>query len=372
MCHSTATSRVHLIMRGFEQVPAHDEFQLLLAVTYGPVAVSLAVGKDSVYFADYYGGLYPGPCGTVNDHEMLLVGYGYDYYILQNSFGENWGEKAHYFKTNEYAGEEECRYALFKDSRRRVARANAAGVTSSGLNGISAHANEEIFLGHGVQMGEESYEEETRRMFAGWKAKYGKIYRDVGEEECRYRLFKGNRRLVVKLNAVAAGEAVYGLNQFGDLTDEEVRECCDGRGSEGKLRTRCQAAVLSYIVVEERPILSQVCWCIAIELKQTEFGEPVVAASINFGKEDLESKESLWSLYERWGARYNRARDPADKVHHLDFFKATWDEIGALVDVVWDRKGHNVTPYHQRRISDVAQFINVHYETTVPIEFLCR
>ncbi|GJM84877.1 hypothetical protein PR202_ga00589 [Eleusine coracana subsp. coracana] len=95
MCHATATSRVHLIMRGFEQVPAHDEFQLLQAVTYGPVAVSIAVGKDNVYFADYYGGLFPGPCGSVNDHEMLLVGYGYDYYILQNSFGENWGDKGY-------------------------------------------------------------------------------------------------------------------------------------------------------------------------------------------------------------------------------------------------------------------------------------
>ncbi|GJM84878.1 hypothetical protein PR202_ga00590 [Eleusine coracana subsp. coracana] len=120
--------------------------------------------------------------------------------------------KAKYRKTYKYAGEEECRYALFKDSRRRVARSKAAGVTSSGLNGLSAHASEEIQLGHGFQVGEESYEEETRRIFAGWKAKYGKIYRDVGEEECRYRLFKGNRRLVVKLNAVAAGEAAYGLN----------------------------------------------------------------------------------------------------------------------------------------------------------------
>ncbi|RLN36087.1 hypothetical protein C2845_PM03G36110 [Panicum miliaceum] len=182
--------------------------------------------------------------------------------------------KAKYKITYKYAGEEECRYALFKDTRRSVARDNATGVTTSGLNGLSAHAIEEIRRGHRVQMGERWYEEETRRMFVGWKAKYDKSYRDVGEEECRYMLFKGNRRVIVELNAAAAGKTAYGLNQFGDLTNEEVRECCDGRGGEieGKLSAMCQAAVAGYIGVHDRPIRSQVCRCITSELKQTESG----------------------------------------------------------------------------------------------------
>ncbi|CAN6287790.1 unnamed protein product [Urochloa humidicola] len=179
--------------------------------------------------------------------------------------------KAKYKMTYKYAGEEECRYAVFKNARRHV-----AGVTSSGLNGLSAHASEEIFRGHRVRMGERSYEEETRRMFVGWKAKYEKTYRDVGEEECRYRLFKANRRVVVKLNAAAAGETTYGLNQFGAFTNEEVRESCDGRGGEmeGKLSARCQAAVARGIVYGEyeRLLRSQVCRCIALELKQAESG----------------------------------------------------------------------------------------------------
>nr|CAB3445333.1 unnamed protein product [Digitaria exilis] len=170
--------------------------------------------------------------------------------------------KAKYKITYKFAGEEECRYALFKHTLRwRVTRTNAAGVTLSGLNGFSAHASEEIFLGHGFQIGEESYEEETRRMFVGWKAKYKKIYRDVGEEDCRYNLFKGNRRVVVDLNAAAAaaGKTAYGLNQFGDLTNEEVCESCDGHGGEmeGKLSAMCQAAVEEYIDVHHRPIWSQ-------------------------------------------------------------------------------------------------------------------
>ncbi|RLM69517.1 hypothetical protein C2845_PM17G00960 [Panicum miliaceum] len=90
--------------------------------------------------------------------------------------------KAKYRKTYKYAGKEECRYALFKDTRRRVARANAAGVTSSGLNGLSSHASEEIFVGYGADPGWRR--DRMRRRPAGsswgWKAKYGKIYRDVG------------------------------------------------------------------------------------------------------------------------------------------------------------------------------------------------
>ncbi|WVZ95119.1 hypothetical protein U9M48_040921 [Paspalum notatum var. saurae] len=81
-------------------------------------------------------------------------------------------------------------------------------------------------------------------------------------------VFKGNRRVVVELNAAAAADgeetAAYGLNRFGDLTNEEVRGCgYDGRGGEcqanvaagddgivvygderlGKFSARCQAAV---------------------------------------------------------------------------------------------------------------------------------
>jgi hypothetical protein len=149
--------------------------------------------------------------------------------------------KARYRRTYIHAGEEECRYAVFKNTRRRVARATAAGVTSSGLNGLSARSSEEILRGRGVRIGEESYEQEARQMFVGWKANYGKTYRDAGEEECRYKLFKGNLRVVVSLNA-AAGQQVYGLNQFGDLTNEEVRERCYPEMEDRDLSARCQAA----------------------------------------------------------------------------------------------------------------------------------
>lgn len=154
-------------------------------------------------------------------------------------------------------------------------------MTTSGLNGLSAHASEEVFVGYGggPRMEERAYEEETRRIFAGWKARHGKAYRDAGEE-CRYNLFKANRRVVVELNAAAAdgGTAAYGLNQFGDLTNEEVRERCYPEIEDRELSARCQAVTRDAGPDHGWLIRYQVCRCIATEagLKQTESGGSAV------------------------------------------------------------------------------------------------
>ena len=47
------------------------------------------------------------------------------------------------------------------------------------------------------------------------------------------------------------------------------------------------------------------------------------AGGVKFGEEDLKSDESLWNLYERWGVRYNVARDPAEKLRRFAVFKDT-------------------------------------------------
>ena len=46
----------------------------------------------------------------------------------------------------------------------------------------------------------DAYEQETRRMFAEWKAKYRKTYKYAGEE-CRYAVFKEARRRVARAHA---------------------------------------------------------------------------------------------------------------------------------------------------------------------------
>ncbi|CAN6310550.1 unnamed protein product [Urochloa humidicola] len=102
-CQAAATPRVDLVMRGFETVPANDEFQLLQALTYGPVAVSIAVGNKNIAFQEYEGNvLYSGPCGQMNDHAILLVGYGSNYYMLKNSYGERWGDDGYMFLKRDF------------------------------------------------------------------------------------------------------------------------------------------------------------------------------------------------------------------------------------------------------------------------------
>lgn len=71
----------------------NDEFKMLEAVTYGPVAVSICVGEKNADYKSYDGYLYEGPCEEGStDHAILLVGYTETSYILKNSYGERWGD----------------------------------------------------------------------------------------------------------------------------------------------------------------------------------------------------------------------------------------------------------------------------------------
>ncbi|XP_004987384.1 ervatamin-C, partial [Setaria italica] len=96
-CQAAGKPRVDLLLRVYETVPANDEFQMLQAVTYGPVGVSIAVGPNNLEFRYYDGGIYSGPCGVANDHAILLVGYESNLYVLKNSYGERWGDDGYMY-----------------------------------------------------------------------------------------------------------------------------------------------------------------------------------------------------------------------------------------------------------------------------------
>ncbi|KAH9604230.1 hypothetical protein KSS87_001866 [Heliosperma pusillum] len=92
---------------GHEKVPENDENALLKAVANQPVAVSIdASGQDMQFysevdnFASGFQGVYAGQCGTDLDHGVAAVGYGATtdgtkYWIVKNSWGEEWGEKGY-------------------------------------------------------------------------------------------------------------------------------------------------------------------------------------------------------------------------------------------------------------------------------------
>ncbi|CAL8166129.1 unnamed protein product [Prunus armeniaca] len=82
----------------FENVPENDENALLKAVAYQPVSV--AIDANTVEFQQYSGGVYGGPCGTDLTHAVTIVGYGTSddgvkYWLIKNSWGEDWGERGY-------------------------------------------------------------------------------------------------------------------------------------------------------------------------------------------------------------------------------------------------------------------------------------
>ena len=80
-------------------IPSEDELALEEAVHFTPVSV--AIEADTTVFQFYKGGvLTSDKCGTSLDHGVLVVGYGVDdedqaYWIVKNSWGEEWGENGY-------------------------------------------------------------------------------------------------------------------------------------------------------------------------------------------------------------------------------------------------------------------------------------
>ncbi|KAL6660771.1 hypothetical protein ACP70R_001806 [Stipagrostis hirtigluma subsp. patula] len=94
-----AKERSHdVTIDGYEDVPANDEDALRKAVANQPVAVAIeASGQDFQFYSE---GVFTGSCGTDLDHGVAVVGYGTTrdgtkYWIVKNSWGEEWGERGY-------------------------------------------------------------------------------------------------------------------------------------------------------------------------------------------------------------------------------------------------------------------------------------
>ena len=84
----------------YYDVRSSNERALMMAVTQQPVSVAIQANKRS--FQLYRSGIYNDPnCGYKLDHGVLIVGYGTDYnydadyWLVKNSWGDQWGENGY-------------------------------------------------------------------------------------------------------------------------------------------------------------------------------------------------------------------------------------------------------------------------------------
>ncbi|KAF0895301.1 hypothetical protein E2562_008611 [Oryza meyeriana var. granulata] len=97
-CNRAKASSHDVTIDGYEDVPANDESALQKAVANQPVAVAIeASGQDFQFYSE---GVFTGECGTDLDHGVAAVGYGITrdgtkYWIVKNSWGEDWGERGY-------------------------------------------------------------------------------------------------------------------------------------------------------------------------------------------------------------------------------------------------------------------------------------
>ncbi|KAL2933302.1 KDEL-tailed cysteine endopeptidase CEP1 [Bienertia sinuspersici] len=83
---------------GHEDVFQNNETALLQAVANQPISVAIDAGSSDMQF--YSEGVFTGECGTELNHGVAAVGYGTTidgtkYWIVKNSWGEEWGEKGY-------------------------------------------------------------------------------------------------------------------------------------------------------------------------------------------------------------------------------------------------------------------------------------
>uniref|UniRef100_A0ACD5X1Z6 Uncharacterized protein n=1 Tax=Avena sativa TaxID=4498 RepID=A0ACD5X1Z6_AVESA len=97
-CDLTKENSHDVTIDGYEDVPANDESALQKAVVNQPVSVAIdASGNDFQFYSE---GVFTGECGTELDHGVAAIGYGTardgtKYWIVKNSWGEDWGEKGY-------------------------------------------------------------------------------------------------------------------------------------------------------------------------------------------------------------------------------------------------------------------------------------
>lgn len=94
-CEANQKNSAAATITGYEDVPSNEE-ALQKAASKQPVSVAV----DATNFQFYSEGVLADNCGTKINHGVTVVGYGMTeddtkYWLVKNSWGENWGEKGY-------------------------------------------------------------------------------------------------------------------------------------------------------------------------------------------------------------------------------------------------------------------------------------
>lgn len=87
-----------LRFRGLVEIPRDEKLIIDALAKVGPLAIAVHANQD---WFSYKSGIFkpkPNDCPSLaiqGNHAVLLVGYGPDYWIIKNSWGEDWGEKGY-------------------------------------------------------------------------------------------------------------------------------------------------------------------------------------------------------------------------------------------------------------------------------------
>ncbi|XP_040269749.1 zingipain-2-like [Bufo bufo] len=97
-CFFNPENAVYFNLTKYYTLPEEHNMAISVA-TSGPIAVGIDASQD---FQQYCGGIFEGDCTTNANHAVVIVGYGteydaktdedIDYWIVRNSWGEDWGE----------------------------------------------------------------------------------------------------------------------------------------------------------------------------------------------------------------------------------------------------------------------------------------
>lgn len=96
---------------GFVNVLSNNYTEVMSALQYGPLAITVAAMPWQFYGTGIYTGCKQSGGSTALDHVVQLVGYGtesgQDYWLIRNSWGGSWGEKG-YIRVERHADKPYC------------------------------------------------------------------------------------------------------------------------------------------------------------------------------------------------------------------------------------------------------------------------